>query len=74
MKLDMKNNRAEKYDSIFSRFRYLKSKKSGITYVISHSYSRKKVDSYDSLPLENTLTFHNVIMLINSVSDKLLQL
>ena len=29
-----------------------------------------KVDSYDSLPLEKTLTLHNVITLIKSVSNK----
>ena len=29
-----------------------------------------KVESYDSLPLEKTLTFHNVIILIKSVFNK----
>ena len=42
-------------------FRYFKGVKSGITYVFFHNYARIKVDSYDSLPLEITLTFHNVI-------------
>ena len=40
--------------------------KSGITYPFSHNYARTKADSYDSLPLEKTLTFHNVIILIKS--------
>ena len=29
-----------------------------------------KVDSYDSLPIGETLTFHNVIILIKSVINK----
>ena len=41
-----------------------KGVKSGITYVISHNYAKIKVDSYDSLALEKTLTLHNVITLI----------
>ena len=42
--------------------------KSGITCVFSHNYPRVKVNSNDSLPLENTLTFHNVIILVKSIS------
>ena len=44
--------------------------KSGITYVISHNYTKIKVDSYNSLPLEKTVTFHNIIILIKSVFNK----
>ena len=33
------------------------SKKSGITYIISHNYATIKVDSYNSLPLEKTMAF-----------------
>ena len=29
-----------------------------------------KVDSYDSVPLEETIAFHNVVILIKSVFDK----
>ena len=32
----------------------------------SHNYGRIKIDSYDSLSLEKTLTLHNVIILIKS--------
>ena len=35
-------------------------------YVISHNYAKFKVDAYDSLPIEKTLTFHNVIILTKS--------
>ena len=61
--------RPKKY-AIFNRIRYLVSQKSGITSVISHNYARIKVDSYGSLPLEKTLTLHNVIILIQSVFNK----
>ena len=60
----------EKYDAICNRIRYLISQRSGITYVTSHDYARIKVDSYDSLPLKKTLTFHNVIILLKSVFNK----
>ena len=39
-------------------------------YVISNNYTKFKVDSYDFLPLEKTLTFHNVIIPIKSVFNK----
>ena len=55
---------SEKYDSIYNRIGYLISVKSGIRYIISHNYAKIKVDSYDSLPLKRTITFHNVIILI----------
>ena len=60
-----------KNDSIYNRIRYLIGVKSGITTVNYHSYARIKVDSYDSLPLEKTLTFHNVILLIKSALIKI---
>ena len=50
----------EKYDAIYKRGGYLLRLKSGITYVISDNYARVEFDSYDSLPLEKTLTLHNV--------------
>ena len=56
---------SEKYDFIYDRIRCLIGLKSGITYVISHNYAKIKVDSCNSLPLEKTMTFHNVIILIN---------
>ena len=59
-----------KHDFIYNRIRYLVGVKSGITYVISHNYPKIKIDSYDSLPLEKTVTFHNAIMFIKSVFDK----
>ena len=60
----------EKYDFIYNRIRYLIGVNSGITYVFSHNYAKIKIDSPDSLPLEKTSTFHNVIIHIKSVWNK----
>ena len=61
---------AEKCDLFYNKIRYLIEVKSGITYVISFHYAKIKVDSYAFLPLEKLLSFHNVIILITSVSNK----
>ena len=55
---------------IYSRRRYLISLESGITYVISDNHAKIKIESYDALPLEKTLTLHNVIILIKPVFNK----
>ena len=60
----------EKYDFIYNRIRYPIGVKSGITYIFSLNYAKIKVDSYNSLPLEKTLNFHNVIILIKLVFNK----
>ena len=61
---------SEKYDYIYNKIRYLISIKSSITDIISHNYAKIKIDSYDSVPLENTMTFHDVLILIKSVFNK----
>ena len=61
------------YDSIYNRIRYLISIKHGITYVVSQNYAKVKshiVDLYNSLPLEKTILFHNVVIFIKSVFNK----
>ena len=50
--------------------RYLTGVKRGIAYFISHNYARIKFDTYNSLPLEKTLTFHNDIILNKLVFNK----
>ena len=60
----------EEYDAIYNRIRYLISLKSSITYVSFHYHAKIKVDSYNSLPREKTLTLHSVIILIKSVLNK----
>ena len=37
---------------------------------ISHNFARIRIDSNNSLPLEETLTFHNAIILVNPVANK----
>ena len=59
---------SEKYDAIYNRIRYLISLKSSIT-CFSQYYAKIKVDSYNSFPIEKTLTLH-VITLIKSVLNK----
>ena len=58
------------YDAIYDRTGYLISLKSNITYILSHYFAKVKVDSNDSLPIEKTLTFHNVIIHIQSSLNK----
>ena len=50
--------------------RYLISQKIGTTYAFSHIYAKIKIDSFNSLHIEKTLTLHNVIMLIKPVFNK----
>ena len=59
---------SEKNDLIDNRIRYLVRVKSGITYDISHNYAKIKLDSYNYFPL--LVTFHNAIILIQSVFNK----
>ena len=49
---------------------YLKGKKRYITDSVNHSFAIIRIDSYDSLPNEKILTFHNVIILIKSVVNE----
>ena len=50
--------------------KYLISEKSGITKNINHNFGKILNDSYNSLPIEKIMTFHNVIILIKSVVNK----
>ena len=49
---------------------YLVGLKSGITYVFSYSFGKNKIDSDDDLPLEKTLTWHNITIHMISVLNK----
>ena len=46
-------------------FRYLTGLKSDVTYVFSHNYANIKIDSDHDIPLEKTLTIHNVVMRVS---------
>ena len=58
------------FDKICDSIKYLISEKSSITDSINHNFARIRIDSYNSLPIEKMLTFHNVIILIKSVANK----
>ena len=60
----------EKYNAIYDRIRYLIGLKRGTTYVFFHNYMKIKIDSDDDLPLEETVTLYNVIVLIMSIFNK----
>ena len=60
---------SEKYNSIFSRIRYLIKYESSISYV-SYNYGKIKIISDDDLPFEKTLTLHNVVKLLKSVFNE----
>ena len=61
---------SERYDAIYDRIKYLISLKSCITYIFSRYFAKIKVNSYDSLTIEKTLTLHDVIILIESALNK----
>ena len=60
----------KKYDKIYDRIRHALGLRSGITYVFSRDNAKIKNDFYNSLPPEETLTLHNVIMHIKSKTNK----
>ena len=60
----------EVFDKICDKIKYLINEKSGIADSITHNFGAIKIDSYNSLPIEKILTFHNLIILIKSVVIK----
>ena len=61
----------ERYNVLNDRIKYLINEKSCIINSINHNFTRIRIDSYNSLPKENFLTFHNVILLIKSASVRI---
>ena len=58
------------FDCEYDKIKYLTSEKSGITDSINHNFGKIRIVSYNSLPIQKILTFHNVIILIQSVLNK----
>ena len=58
------------FDKICDKSKYLISENSGITDSINHNFGKIRIDSYNSLPIEKILIFHNAIILIKSVVNK----
>ena len=55
------------YDEICDKIKYLISEKKSLQKVINHNFVRIRIDSYNYLAIEKILTFHNVLILIDSV-------
>ena len=60
----------KRWNAIYDRIKYLISEKSGITNSINYNFATIRIDSYNSLPIEKILAFHNFIKLIKSVVNK----
>ena len=58
------------FDKICDKIKYIISEKGGSTDSTNHNFGKIRIDSYNSLPIQNILTFHNVILLIKSVVNK----
>ena len=58
------------FDKFCHKIKYLISKKSVLAYSINHNSGEIRIISYNYLPIEKALTFHNVITLIKSVVNK----
>ena len=48
------------FDEISDKIKYLISEKGGITDSINYNFGKIRIDSYNSLPIQKILTFHNV--------------
>ena len=58
------------YNATFDKINYLIKGKFDITDSINHNFARIRIDSYNCLPVEKVLTFHNIILLIKSVLNE----
>ena len=58
------------FHNIYDKIKYLIREKGSITDNINRNFGKIRIDSYNSLPIEKILTFHNVIILIKSVVNK----
>ena len=58
------------FDKIYDRTKYLISEKNRIIGNINHNFEKIRTDSYNSFPIDQILTFHNVIILFKSIVNK----
>ena len=58
------------HNKIYHKVRYLISGESSIKCSISYNFTRTRIDSYNSLPIEKLLAFHNVIILIKPLVNR----
>ena len=55
------------FNKICDRIKYLIRNKRGVTNKTNHNFRKIRIYSYNSLPIEEILTFHIVIILIKLV-------
>ena len=58
------------FNKICDRIKYLIRNKRGVTNKTNHNFRKIRIYSYNSLPIEEILTFHNVIIHSKSVVNK----
>ena len=58
------------FDKIWDKIKCLISKKNDIADSINHNFGKIRIDSYNSLPIEKILAFHNIILVIKAVVNK----
>ena len=55
------------FDKIYDKINHLIGDKSFIPDSINHNFGKIRTDSFNSLPIEKILAYHNLIILIKSV-------
>ena len=58
------------FDKIYDKINHLIGDKSFIPDSINHNFGKIRTDSFNSLPLEKKMAFHNLIIFIKSVVNK----
>ena len=58
------------YNEVYDKIKYLIREKNGFTDNTDHNFASIRNDSYNSLPTEKLLPFHNVIILVKSVFNE----
>ena len=58
------------FDKIYDKINHLIGDKSFIPDSINHNFVKIRTDSFNSLPIEKKMAFHNLIIFIKSVVNK----
>ena len=58
------------FDKIYDKINHLIGDKSFIPDSINHNFGKIRTDSFNSLPIEKKMAFHNLIIFIKSVVNK----
>ena len=58
------------FDKIYDKINHLIGDKSFIPDSINHNFGKIRTDSFNSLPIEKKMAFHNLIIFVKSVVNK----